>query len=421
MKQKLLGTVALLAGLALVQSVPAMAQNPGAKGAQSQNAPSPQNSEQGKAGQDAPKANRAEPRSESRDKAAGQREEHQRGAAQQNERGGAQNDRNERREQGQRQEPQRTPSQREGQAIEKSQAQDKENKTGQSQQTPRDADRGQAQSQPNPTGADRERMNQQGQRTPTSSEQPSQEARQSEGTVNLSAEQRTRIRTTVFAGNNVPRVNNVNFSIRVGTVVPTSIRIVEVPPTLIEIYPQWRGHSYFVVRDEIIIVDSGHRIVSVVPVGTGDAAQYGGRDSDQGGVSVTTEDIRRVQVILRERGYVVEVDGVLGPQTRQAIIAFQRKEGFQATGEIDERTSVALGVGRDQPEGADRGRDNQQPTANRPAGQPTTGQGERGNPGRDDHGVDQSRGRSGNSSMDNAPQGHGVQPSEAKPSPKLDR
>jgi hypothetical protein len=58
--------------------------------------------------------------------------------------------------------------------------------------------------------------------------------------------------------------SNVNFAIRVGTVVPTSVRIVEVPA--IEIHPEWRGHMYFVVGDEIIIVDRNHRIIAVIAV-----------------------------------------------------------------------------------------------------------------------------------------------------------
>jgi len=47
---------------------------------------------------------------------------------------------------------------------------------------------------------------------------------------------------TVLAGSNVPRVNNVNFAVSVGTVVPTSVRFVDVPSALIEVNPAWRGH-----------------------------------------------------------------------------------------------------------------------------------------------------------------------------------
>jgi Protein of unknown function (DUF1236) len=86
------------------------------------------------------------------------------------------------------------------------------------------------------------------------------------GNVTLTTEQRTKIRETVLAGGNVPRANNVNFALTVGTAVPTSVRVVEVPTTLIEIHPEWRGHMYFVVGDEIIIVDRNHRIVAVIAV-----------------------------------------------------------------------------------------------------------------------------------------------------------
>jgi hypothetical protein len=84
--------------------------------------------------------------------------------------------------------------------------------------------------------------------------------------VNLTTQQRTEIRQTVLTGSNVPRVNNVNFAVSVGTAVPTSVRVVEVPPSLIEIHPQWRGHMYFVVGDQIIIVDRNHRIIAIIDV-----------------------------------------------------------------------------------------------------------------------------------------------------------
>jgi hypothetical protein len=225
----------------------------------------------------------------------------------------------------------------------------------------------------------------------------------------LTAEQRTRIRTTVLAGNDVPRVNNVNFSIRVGTVVPTSVRVVAVPATLIEIYPQWREHYYFVVRDEIVIVDRDHRIVSVVAVGSGGTAQSDDRDGGRAvGASMTSEEIRRIQLILRERGFTVEVDGVMGPQTRQAIIAFQRKEGIEATGQIDQRTSAALGMDGNQ--AGDRNQEGQRPAAG-PGNQPaTTGQDQGTTPGRSQQGRENpspSRGDS-NPATNNAPPNRGT-------------
>jgi len=34
--------------------------------------------------------------------------------------------------------------------------------------------------------------------------------------------------------------------------------VMEVPDNLVAIYPEWRGDEYFVVRDEIVIVDHIH-------------------------------------------------------------------------------------------------------------------------------------------------------------------
>jgi hypothetical protein len=80
----------------------------------------------------------------------------------------------------------------------------------------------------------------------------------------LTTEQRTEVREKVLV--NAPRENNVTFSVNVGTVVPRTVHVVEVPETLIRIHPDWRGHRFFVFRDEIIIVDSDFRIIAVLPV-----------------------------------------------------------------------------------------------------------------------------------------------------------
>jgi peptidoglycan hydrolase-like protein with peptidoglycan-binding domain len=92
-------------------------------------------------------------------------------------------------------------------------------------------------------------------------------------------------------------------------------------------------------------------------------------------ISMSSEEIRQVQIILKQKGYAVDVDGMFGPRTRQAVISFQRQQGFQATGEIDLRTSVALGIGNRNESAGDRGGSDQQPTANQQDNQPTsTGQ-----------------------------------------------
>jgi hypothetical protein len=60
-------------------------------------------------------------------------------------------------------------------------------------------------------------------------------------------------------------VTNVNFSLTVGTVVPRTVRIVVLPPRVVEIYPVWRGYYYFLVGDRIVIVEPDTlRIVFII-------------------------------------------------------------------------------------------------------------------------------------------------------------
>jgi len=192
--------------------------------------------------------------------------------------------------------------------------------------------------------------------------------------VNLTAEQRTRIQQTVLSGRDVPRADRVDFAISVGTTVPTHVRIVEVPAVLIQIHPEWRGHRYFVVRDEIVIVDSGHRIVATLPVGSSSSVQIeGGRGGQAGSdteITPTSDEIRQLQIVLKEKGFDIgEPDGVFGQRTRQALIVFQQRNGLQATGRIDVRTTTALGISTRSGQQGNQAPGNQQPTTGQ-AGNP---------------------------------------------------
>lgn len=160
------------------------------------------------------------------------------------------------------------------------------------------------------------------------------------GRLELNSEQRTRIRETVLSRSNAPRVDRVNFNISVGVNVPARVHVAAVPSVIVDIYPRFRGHRYFVVRDEIIIVDNRRRIVAVIPVETAGVA----RGEAVAFVDLSPEEIREVQVILVERGYDIEVDGVLGPRTHRALRLFQERQGIEVTGRIDRRTVTRLGI-----------------------------------------------------------------------------
>jgi len=72
--------------------------------------------------------------------------------------------------------------------------------------------------------------------------------------VSLTTEQKSTIRSKVLTGS-APRVEHVDFDIRVGTVVPRTVRVAPLPATIVEIEPAWRGFMYFVRGDEIVVVD----------------------------------------------------------------------------------------------------------------------------------------------------------------------
>jgi hypothetical protein len=83
--------------------------------------------------------------------------------------------------------------------------------------------------------------------------------------ANLNDNQRTRFSESITRLNVKP-VNNVNFSLSVGTVVPRDVQFQPLPADVVEIVPQYRGYDFFVVREDIVIVEpSTYKIVDVLP------------------------------------------------------------------------------------------------------------------------------------------------------------
>lgn len=82
--------------------------------------------------------------------------------------------------------------------------------------------------------------------------------------ASLDPQKKSRL-TTAFDKVDVKPVTRVNFSVSVGTVVPRDIELRPMPRTIVEIVPQYRDYDFFVVRDEIVIVQPRtHRIVDVI-------------------------------------------------------------------------------------------------------------------------------------------------------------
>ncbi len=86
---------------------------------------------------------------------------------------------------------------------------------------------------------------------------------QAGGGAKLSGDQRTRI-SSVIRDQHVAPVTNVNFSMSVGTRVPRDVGFHPLPAEIVTIYPDWRGYEFFLVRDQVVVVDP--RTLEIVAV-----------------------------------------------------------------------------------------------------------------------------------------------------------
>lgn len=221
------------------------------------------------------------PRGPERNQAQGQRQpgaQHELSTTGQGSGDREQGQRNDDHQQGQRS-GDREPGQRSGnreqrrgaqeQGRQQSQERQRDRTTGQGQ-TREQGDRGRDQEHERVNGQDRR---EQGQREGAPREQ-GQEHRETTGQgargaggVTLTSEQRTRVRRSVLEIRDAPRMTHVDFPVRIGVDVPSSVHLVTVPDVLVEIHPEWRGFMYFILEDEVVIVDArSHEIVAVLDV-----------------------------------------------------------------------------------------------------------------------------------------------------------
>jgi hypothetical protein len=73
--------------------------------------------------------------------------------------------------------------------------------------------------------------------------------------VSITPEKRAQIHQVFIKERTAPRADRVDFSVSVGTAVPRSVRFVPVPRTIVQIEPSWRGYDYFMVGEQIVIVN----------------------------------------------------------------------------------------------------------------------------------------------------------------------
>jgi peptidoglycan hydrolase-like protein with peptidoglycan-binding domain len=86
-------------------------------------------------------------------------------------------------------------------------------------------------------------------------------------------------------------------------------------------------------------------------MGKSGAENTGAKDSL--GERWATQDVKKAQEGLKNKGHNPgSMDGVIGPQTRQAIRAFQNANGLKVTGRLDSETAEKLGIEKASASGA---------------------------------------------------------------------
>jgi Protein of unknown function (DUF1236) len=90
--------------------------------------------------------------------------------------------------------------------------------------------------------------------------------KQSSATLQLSAEQRQKIKEIISQQSNPPKVQRAPFEMMIGTAVPNEVGLKDIPPEITQIMNGYWGDQYVLVQDELVIVDQhSHRVVAIVP------------------------------------------------------------------------------------------------------------------------------------------------------------
>src|SRR4051812_7486574 len=152
--------------------------------------------------------------------------------------------------------------------------------------------------------------------------------------VNINDQQRTRVSQSI-SRLNVQPINNVNFSLTVGTAVPRDIHLQTLPADVVEVVPQYRGYSFFVVRDEIVIVEpSTYQIVTVLPRSGGSTAAAPARSQSK--VSFTDKDRDVVRKHVKSRPERQATGSAAQTTGSSAKMVIRRGERLPESVEVEE-------------------------------------------------------------------------------------
>jgi len=141
--------------------------------------------------------------------------------------------------------------------------------------------------------------------------------------VSLNQEQQSRVTgalSTHIGKQRVQPLTRVNFSLSVGTKVPDDVRIYPLPDDVVAIVPQYRAYSYFVVQDQVVIVNPvSKEIVILLPYSGG---------TQRASTGTSSRSSSRSQLSTEQRSTIREQATEQRPRTRHQV-------GEAVSGEVD--------------------------------------------------------------------------------------
>ena len=81
------------------------------------------------------------------------------------------------------------------------------------------------------------------------------------GKANLPHDKAAKVAQTLMASGASQSSQTTNIHVSVGASLPSDVVVNPLPPTIVELVPEFRGYDYFVMGDEIVIVDPATRQV----------------------------------------------------------------------------------------------------------------------------------------------------------------
>jgi peptidoglycan hydrolase-like protein with peptidoglycan-binding domain len=99
----------------------------------------------------------------------------------------------------------------------------------------------------------------------------------------------------------------------------------------------------------VLVIGSGATAMSqagdigAVPIPNWNTGGSSGPSHPPHAANLSKDDIKEAQLELRHSGlYNGSLDGVIGPQTKQALVRFQKDNGLEQTARLDALTMVAM-------------------------------------------------------------------------------